>query len=304
MVINISGHKRRKPFKARTGVKHNSFARPRRAGRFTLPRDNSENALCSLPAEIHHHILSHLPFRVASSYRRICQSYFEAVAQRELSLAGPHISDSIAKLKASIEEIKTIRRPPTDAESFFGCLGLWISRRGTFEGQSDSRRSLQSWFNFVLGGNDKTALERGRWTQLAMEVVSLWRDFLKTSRTPSDTRKQRFMHDSEWSADISADLLGQIWERIYDTETHSQPPLPSTCPEWDVNCREFLTYPNEGNSSGGSPISYGTRTDFRMAKIWSRNPWVIRKPPSSPSDYQLFQVRSFATTWTASEHGP
>jgi hypothetical protein len=22
--------------------------------------------------------------------------------------------------------------------------------------------------------------------------------------------------------------------------------LPSTCPEWDVNCRESLTYPNEG----------------------------------------------------------
>jgi hypothetical protein len=79
-----------------------------------------------------------------------------------------------------------------------------------------------------------------------MEVVSLWRDFLKTSRTPSDTRKQRFVHDSQWSADISADLLEQIWERIYDTETYSHPLLPSTCPEWDVNCRASLTYPNEG----------------------------------------------------------
>jgi hypothetical protein len=39
---------------------------------------------------------------------------------------------------------------------------------------------------------------------------------------------------------------GTIWERIYDTETYSHPPLQSTCPEWDVNCREFLTYPNEG----------------------------------------------------------
>jgi hypothetical protein len=162
MVTNISGHKRRKPFKARTGVKHNSFARPRRAGRFTLPCDNSENAFCSLPAEIHHHILSHLPFRAASSYRRICQSNFELVTRRERSLSGPHISDSIAKLKADTEEIKTIARPPTDAESFFGCLNLWISRRGTFEGQGDSRRSLQSWFNFVLGGDDKTALEHSR----------------------------------------------------------------------------------------------------------------------------------------------
>jgi hypothetical protein len=233
MVVHNSCHKGRDSSSLkRTGRKHKHLHR-NSSSPFTLPRhrDNDDNAFLSLPTEIHHNILSHLPFRVASSYRRICQSYFEVVAQRELSLAGPHISDSIAKLKADTEEIKTIGRPLTDAESFFGRLNLWISRRGTFEGQSDSRRSLQSWFNFVLGGEGKTALEHSRWTQLAMEVVGLWRDFLKTSRTPSDTRKQRFVHDSEWSADISADLLeqsGSAYTIPKPTPTHlSSPPAQS-----------------------------------------------------------------------------
>jgi hypothetical protein len=234
----------------RTGRKH-KHANRNGSLRFKLPRceDDDNNSLLSLPLEVHEKVLSHLPLNAASSCRRVFQFYFEIVSGNERAVARPHIDESIAKLKAEVEEIKMIGRPPTDADSFLNCLGLWISRRGTFECHSESRLSLQNWFKFIFDGNESDDNPARRWTQLAVQVVYPWRQFIAWKAQfgwtgPLEWERQKFVYRSEWSASINAELLEEIWSRIYDSRIFDHPHFQESCTEWWVTDRETITFPN------------------------------------------------------------
>ena len=99
MVSQISNRKAKKPAKLRSGAKWNgirSRTPPSSPSGFKKPRLNGDNPFCRLPAEIHHQVLLHLQPRDISSSRRACQSLCERVREREPSLAGAQIEDSIA----------------------------------------------------------------------------------------------------------------------------------------------------------------------------------------------------------------
>ena len=243
MVSHISSHKAKKSAKRRSGAKWNgarSQPPPTSSSPsgFKKPRLNGDNPFCRLPAEIHHKVLLHLPPGDIGSSRRTCQSLCERIRERELSLAGPQIENTIAHLRAQIEEIKTRALPPSDADSFLESLGFWVSRRGYYASMRESSRSLEKWFGFVFGWEESATR---RWARLSVEVMRLYQHLREHDGTISTSEKQRFLYESGLSApDISLSMLKEIHLRLesHGTDTFS-------CRFWDMSCLEYHAYPNE-----------------------------------------------------------
>ena len=246
MVSHKSNHKQKKPFRPHSGANWNR-ARPKRADRppppsppsgYKKPRLNGDNPFCLLPPEIHHKVLLFLPPRDVNSSRRTCQSFCERVGSRELSLAMPQNGDSIAELRAQIEEIKSRALPPSDADSFFEALSFWVSRRGYYESMRESRRSLEKWFGFVFGGEESATR---RWARLSAETLRLYQRLCENGGELPASEEQRFVYDSGPSApDISTSMLQQLCQRLESTGKDA-----FTGRFWDVRYLEYYAYPNE-----------------------------------------------------------
>lgn len=181
MVSHKTNHKHKKPFRPHSGSKWNA-ARPKRANRprYNKPRLNGGNTFFSLPAEMHHQILQHLPPRDISSSRQTCQFFFDRVGEREPSLAQPQIEKRISDLRAEIEEIKSRALPPSDADSFLESLGFWVSRRGCYASMRESSSSLEKWFGFVFGWDESAT---HRWARLSVEALRLYQHLCEHNGT-------------------------------------------------------------------------------------------------------------------------
>lgn len=276
MVSHKTNHKHKKPFRPHSGSKWNGARlkrtnRPPPPSRYKKPRLNGDNAFCSLPAEIHHQILQYLPPRDISSSRRTCQSLCERVQEREPSLAGAQIEDSIAELRAQVGDIKTRALPPSDADSFLESLGFWVSRRGYYASMRESNRSLEKWFGFVFGWEESATR---RWARLSVEVMRLCQHLQEHDGTISTSEKQRFLYESGLSApDISPSMLKEIYLRLgsHGADTFR-------CRFWDMSWLEYHAYPNERKQQWKlTNLEDYSRLDLN----WEEN---IKKPKGNSKD--------------------
>jgi hypothetical protein len=274
MVSHISNHKAKKPAELRSGAKWNgarSQPQPSSPPGYKKPRLNGDNPFCRIPAEMHHKILEYLPQRDISSSRRTCQSLCERVGEREPSLAGPQIEDSIAALKAQIEEIKTRALPPSDADSFIESLGFWVSRRGYYASMHESRRSLEKWFGFVFGWEESATY---RWARLSVEALRLHQHLCEHGGNISPIEKQRFLYESGLSTpDISMSMLNEICLRLESGGTGI-----FRAQFYDMECLEYHAYPTEKKEQWKlTDLEDSSRLDLN----WEEN---IKKPRGNSKD--------------------
>jgi hypothetical protein len=103
----------------------------------------SDFILFRFPPEIKQEVLSYLSLQRVSSYRRVCQEFYDIVAECEKALAGPQIEEHLYRLQRGIRATSSCGMP-TDARSFLRCLKVWTLFRGSFLDTECSQNSLCS----------------------------------------------------------------------------------------------------------------------------------------------------------------
>jgi hypothetical protein len=128
----------------------------------------SDFILFRFPPEIKQEVLSYLSLQRVSSYRRVCQEFYDIVAECEKALAGPQIEENLYRLQRGIRAISSCGMP-TDARSFLRCLKVWTLFRGSFLDTECSQNSLFKWFCHLAGEYPDFETERSKW-----DVLEKW----------------------------------------------------------------------------------------------------------------------------------